>query len=119
MAKVGSEAVASYPRSKSWSLAACVLLVMLPACHGNVDYSLRDRHAVKGTPEYDSLAKMHYLSKGETDPYSIELKRDRARRGYGFNAPIHNDGEGIKSYFTVSRTKEFRWFSGMQLSFEF
>lgn len=85
-----------------------------------MDYSLRDRDAVKGTEEYDKLAKLHYLDhEKDTDPYSIELKRDRVRRGYGFNAPITDDGDGMRTQFTLSKTKEYRWFSGLQLSFAF
>lgn len=85
-----------------------------------MDYSLRDRNAIKGTDAYDKIAQIHYLDhKNDTDPYSIVLKRDRVRRGYGINAPITDDGEGMRTHFTVSKTKDYRWFSGLQLSFAF
>lgn len=85
-----------------------------------MDYSLRDRNVSKHSRAYDSLAQLHY-SEGEhdADPYSIQLRRDRDRRGYGLAAPIYDSGDGVHTQFGVSRTKEYKWFSGLQLSFAF
>jgi len=84
-----------------------------------MDYSLREENFTRDSRKSDALAQLHYTSTGSQEPYSMELKRDRTHRGYGFNAPIHNDGEGMKTNFTLSRTRDYRWFSGLQFSFEF
>lgn len=99
--------------------ALCAVLVLFSgtAC-STIDCGTREENFNRETRRGDRLAFVNIADEDGT-PYSLNLNRDKSRRGYAIQAPIHRTGDAIPVNFTVSRTKEYRWFSGLQLSFNF
>lgn len=96
----------------------CLLILPLVAC-GDMDYSLKKNNFSRESRKSDTLAAVDFDQGVGQDPYSVQLNRARNQRGYALQAPVYDDHEGMKTHFTVSRTKEYRWFSGLQFSFNF
>ena len=99
--------------------ALCMVLILLcsTACSA-MDYGTRRENFNRETRKNDRLAFVNFADDVGT-PYSVNLNKDKSRRGYAIQAPLHRTGDAIPVNFTVSRTKEYRWFSGLQLSFNF
>lgn len=99
--------------------ALFLLLVMASttACKA-MDYGTRSENFNRQTRKSERLAFVN-LADDQGTPYSVHLNRDKNHRGYAVQAPLHRSGTVVPVNFTFSRTKEYEWFSGMQMSFNF
>lgn len=89
------------------------------ACE-TMDFGTRRDNFNRETRRDDNLAFVNFAkSENDMDPYSIKLNRDKRNRGYMVQAPLVDLDEKRRVHFTVSKTKEYKWFSGLQLSWEF
>lgn len=95
-----------------------VLGVVLSAC-GPVDYTVRRENFGPEARRTKPLGQLHFDRGPLQDPYTVELRRDRVHRGYALQAPLYKDDGGLKAHLGVSKTKEYKWFTGLHVSFEF
>lgn len=90
----------------------------LTACD-SIDCGTKRDNFQRATRKSDQLAFMSFGDEETQDPYAVGLNRDRNHRGYAIQAPLHGDDSAVQSHLTFSRTKDYRWFSGLQFSLAF
>ncbi len=114
---------------KKWHQPALALaaLFLLPACQ-SVDYSVEREHFVRDTADSDNDALdtrgQIYVNLSESEiakPYVINVNRVRnfTNKGYAIHAPLVDNRDDFRTHFAVSRTKDYKWFSGLQMRWEF
>lgn len=95
-----------------------LLVVFSSSACSAIDYGTREENFNRETRRGDRLAFVNFADDTGT-PYSVNVNRDKAHRGYAIQAPLHRTGDATPIHLTVSRTKEYKWFSGLQFSFNF
>ena len=118
----------SPPRLIRWRQTGVLALLVatLSAC-GCVDYSTDRKQFFNDSADADSGDRTRgqiYFDFSDSDtarPYIVDFKRIRSgdNKGYGFSAPVYDNRDSLKTSFTVSKTKQYDWFSGMQVRWEF
>jgi hypothetical protein len=128
----GKTTTNTLPSLKRCARLACLvpLLFQLSAC-GYADYSVRKQNFMSdsASPENRSLGNVYLnLSQSETaKPYTVDFARVKTSRnfggsnkGYAMLAPVYaNKDDKMKIHYTVSKTKDYKWFSGLQMRWEF
>lgn len=116
-----------FPARKIWRLCFLIpCIVLLSAC-GRVDYSTERNQFFTDSADSDSSDSTRgqvYVNFSDSDiakPYVVDFKRIRSNnnKGYGFQAPIYDDRDSFKTSLALTRTKEYKWFSGLQMRWEF
>lgn len=95
-------------------------MLTLSACGQQMGYNLDRTELNRATKtNKDIIGQVYFGEEHAKDRYNIDLRRDRQRRGYQIQAPIYQDDDGMAFNYVVSRNKMYRWFSGLQLRYEF
>lgn len=106
----------SFPKVGRLALL-CVITLTFNAC-GYVDCKTKRDNFYAQSRKSDELGVIRFKDDENGDPYySMSVKK--IKRGYALRAPLYEDDDGVKANFTVQRDKEFKTFSGFQLSYGF
>ena len=87
-------------------------LLLTSACGVNQEALARIKHANEG----DALAEVSITYDAMQDPYAVQLTR--VEGGYAMEAPMYQTSD-THARVTLSRTNNYSWFIGPNLSFSF
>lgn len=107
---------------KFWRLSAVFTAVGLLAACGAFDYSVDKQDFRRDHYKERTLGNVYLNYDDSSDPYEMGVRR--IHRGYAVHAPIYDSEDKVKKthtrvHFTTQRTKDYKWFSGLQLRYEF
>jgi hypothetical protein len=113
---------------------SCRVIIFVPflltACH-HVTYSTERQNFLSDSTENQGTRTLGniYVNYNDSDvakPYTMEFNRyrgdewrGRQDKGYTFNAPLYDNADDTRLHYTVAKTKERKWFSGLEMKFEF
>ncbi|MFM9889786.1 MAG: hypothetical protein ACKVOE_03945 [Rickettsiales bacterium] len=100
-------------------MVSLLIVASLATSCSRMDYAVRsDNFRADALAKNPALATLTYRYSDTQAPYEVTVRK--VPRGYAMEAPVYDDPDmGMESHFTVSRTREFNNFVGMQTSFSF
>lgn len=114
----GTRELPPFRHKKLWRLSLAVCFVSLLASCGAFDYSVGNQNFRSERYRERTLGNLYFTYDEKSEPYEMNLKR--VHKGYAVHAPVYeSDNDKTHAHFTVSRTRDYKWFSGVQLTFEF
>lgn len=96
-------------------LLLLALLSAITAC-GVVDYSLRSENFA-GAPKDRPLGTITFHYADDAEPYVMSARR--VNRGYALQAPLYENGNDSTANIVASRTKDYKYFVGVQAHYAF
>jgi len=84
--------------------------LLLGAC-GAIDYDIHEKNFFASSKKNKNIGTItfHY---GEGEDYEMRVRR--VKGGYAFQAPVFEDEDGSYTRFTASRTKDKKYFVGVE-----
>ena len=106
------------PETTLWRCASILALALISAACGLVDYSIGPSNLVSNqfSGSTSELGTIYFHYTDQAEPYAVHV--NRTAKGYAINAPLYHD-EDSGAHLTLSRTKDYQFFVGMQANYTF